>query len=260
VDTIREREFLRPLPVTLLPLEADVLLRLQFLGLRTLGQYAALPSAAVWQQFGRAGKLAHRCAKGKDDRPIIPRWQAPRLAAELEFETPLVDRGRVLAALKRLVSPLLAKLRGNLQACGRLRLTAHLDPGGAREKERVFLAPTAGEGLVTRALGDMLDRLVQSPRVGRLDQSLQSTGLTSVAVALERIQDMVPEQLTLFPLDGGDGGQGKLEEVERYLAARFDEPFLGEPFRRNGRLQRAVLDRPGAPLPEWRVSWQSGGD
>jgi len=65
----QERAFLNPLPMVLLPLDEDALRRLSFLGLRTLEQYATLPSGAVWQQFGRAGKLAHRCARGEDDRP-----------------------------------------------------------------------------------------------------------------------------------------------------------------------------------------------
>ncbi len=77
VDAVRERGFLQPLPVTLLPLAGEAVQRLGFLGLRTLGQYAALPPAAVWQQFGRAGKLAHRCARGEDDRPVIPRGRRP---------------------------------------------------------------------------------------------------------------------------------------------------------------------------------------
>ncbi len=77
VAAVRERAFLQPLPVTLLPLPEDALQRLGFLGLRTLGQYAGLPAAAVMQQFGRAGRLAHRCARGEDDRPVLPRWQVP---------------------------------------------------------------------------------------------------------------------------------------------------------------------------------------
>ena len=112
VDAVRERGFLQPLPVSLLPLAGDVLQRLRFLGLRTLGQYAALPRAAVWQQFGRAGTVAHRCARGEDDRPVIPRRQEAHLAAEVEFETPLVEQARLSAALRRLVSPLAGRAAG----------------------------------------------------------------------------------------------------------------------------------------------------
>jgi protein ImuB len=232
VAAVRERAFLKPLPVTLLPLAAEVLQRLGFLGLRTLGQYAALPPAAVWQQFGRAGKLAQRYARGEDDRPVVSRWQTPRLTAECEFEMPLAERERLMAALRRLISPLLAELRENLQACGQVCLAVGFEDGGVQEKVRTFLFPSANEGLMIRTLGQLLDGLHWA------------AGVVTLAVALEQIQDAVVEQLSLFPQDEREG---KLREVERYLAARFGA----------NRLRRTVLAQPGAPLPEWRTGWLS---
>jgi len=235
VDHPRQRAFLEPLPVTLLPLAEDTLRRLRFLGLRTLGQYAALSPAAVWQQFGRAGKLAHRCARGEDDRPVVARWQSPQLTAEVEFEMPLVERQRLVAALQHTVSPLLAELRERLQACGQVRLTVEFDDGSVQECKRTFLLPVADEGRVVGTLGQLLDGL---------RWTLPATGLT---VALEQVQDVVPEQLTLFPLQ--DEETAKLQQVRRYLAARFGANSL----------RRAVLTQPGAPLPEWRTGWLDEG-
>jgi nucleotidyltransferase/DNA polymerase involved in DNA repair len=231
VAAVKERDFLQPLPVVLLPLAEDVLLRLHFLGLRTLGQYAVLPRAAVRQQFGQAGLLAHRCARGEDDRPVVPRWQAPHLTAEVEFELPLDERERLVAALKCLVSPLLAKLRGNLQACGQVRLVVQFGDGSIQEQERVFLFPVAEEERVVRALGQLLDGL------------RWPSGAVGLAVTLTQIQDAVAEQLALFPLE--DGRDGKLREVQRYLAARFGASHL----------RRAAIVQPGAPLAEWRAGW-----
>ncbi len=67
-------------------------------------------------------------------------------------------------------------------------------------------------------------------------------------MALGQIQDAVAEQLTLFPLE--DDREGKLREVQRYLAARFGA----------NRLRRAVMAQPGAPLPEWRAAWLGGDE
>jgi nucleotidyltransferase/DNA polymerase involved in DNA repair len=238
VDGIRERDFLRPLPVSLLPLQEETLQRLCFLGLRTLGQYAVLPRAAVWQQFGRVGMLAHRCARGEDDRPVVARWHAPQLAAEIEFELPLTEHERLLGAARHLVSPLLVELRGNLQACGQVRLAVHFDDGSIQERERAFLFPVAEEERVVRTLGQLLDGMKWQ------------AAATVLAVSLAQIQDAVAEQLALFPLENERGA--KLREVERYLAARFGTSPLG-----GGRLRRPVLAQPGAPLPEWRIGWQS---
>jgi DNA polymerase-4 len=236
VDGVREQAFLRPLPVMLLPLAGETVQRLTFLGLHTLGQYAALPLAAVWQQFGRAGVVAHRCARGEDDRPVVPRWQAPQISAEIEFEIPLAERERLVAALEHLLSPLLAALRGKLQACGQIRLAVRFDDGSTQEQERTFLLPVTEEGRVVQALGQLLDRM------------RWTSAASGLSVVLEQIQDAVPEQLTLFPLE--DEREGKLRQVERYLAARFGA----------NRLRRAMMTQPGAPLPEWRASWLERDD
>jgi nucleotidyltransferase/DNA polymerase involved in DNA repair len=236
VPAVRERAFLRPLPVMLLPLAEEALQRLCFLGLRTLGQYAALPPGAVEQQFGRAGRLAYRCARGEDDRRVVPRWQAPRLTAEVELETPLVEREPLMMALRHLASSLLAELRGKLQACGQVRLTVCFNDGSAQEGTRTFLFPTAEEERVMRTLGQLLDGM------------RWQAGASALAVALEQIQDAVTEQLTLFPLE--DDRADKLREVQRYLAARFGA----------NRLRRAVMAQPDAPLPEWRAGWRSGDE
>jgi hypothetical protein len=71
------------------------------------------------------------------------------------------------------------------------------------------------------------------------------SGATQLAVSLEQIQDAVAEQLTFFPTE--DPRVQKLHQVQQYLVARFGA----------NRLRRAVLAQPGAPLPEWRVSWLS---
>ncbi len=233
VALARERAFLQPLSVTLLPLGEDVLQRLGFLGLRTLGQYAALPPGAVWQQFGRAGRLAQRCARGEDRRPVVPRSQERQLAAQRQLDDPLADQAQLLALLKHLVAPLLAELRGNLQACGQIRLAVHFNHN-TQEGERTLIFPAAGERRVMLILEQLLIRMNWR------------RGATALEVMLAQIQDATVEQLSLIP--GETERERKLREVQRYLAARFGA----------NRLRRAVLSQPGAPLPEWRVGWLSG--
>src|SRR5437016_2859739 len=53
-----EGKFLAAQPVAVLPLDPDAHRRLRQLGLRTLGQLAALPEEAIVSQFGRAGQDA----------------------------------------------------------------------------------------------------------------------------------------------------------------------------------------------------------
>jgi hypothetical protein len=234
VASVRARAFLRPLPVTLLPLEKDAQQRLGFLGLRMIGQYAALPPGAVWQQFGRAGRLAQRCARGEDDRPVVPRSQRRRLSVHYDLEDPLANEEQLLAVLRHRVSPLLAELHGNLLACTQMRLTVQFADNSTQEGERVFLFPTAGEVRIMLAL----ERL--------LTQMRWQAGATAFEVTLERIQDVVAEQLPLFSAEMER--ESKLHEVQCHIAARFGA----------NRLRQAVLSQPNAPLPEWRVGWLAG--
>jgi protein ImuB len=231
VPAVREVTFLRPLPVTLLPLNEDSLLRLGFLGLHTLGQYAALPPDAVLQQFGPAGKLALQCARGEDNRPVIPRSQEQQLTAGCDCDAPNGERELLLAVLRRLVEPLLRDLRDNLRACGQIRLTVQLVDGSTQEQERTLLQPTSDEKRTLLVLGQLLDAISWT------------TAAMGLQITLERIQDSMATQLTIFPSLGGKEHQ--LSDVQNYLTARFG----------TNRLRRATLEHPAAPLPEWRANW-----
>lgn len=231
VAAARERAFLKPLPIALLPIGDYSLRRLGFLGLRTLGQYAALPLAAVLQQFGQAGKLAHKCARGEDERPVIPRAQERRLVAHWGCEHLLTEREQLLKILRHLVAPLLQELQQNLQACGQVRLTVHFADDSAQERERTLLFPTADEKRTALVLGQLADGMQWR------------MGASALQVTLERIQDSPAEQLTLFPTQTEK--EHKLLEVQSYLQARFGA----------NRLHRAILANPTAPLPEWRANW-----
>jgi hypothetical protein len=151
--------------------------------------------------------------------------------AEDEFELPLTEQERLSTAMSRLVSPLLAELRGSLLACGQIRLTVYFADHTAQEQERSFLIPTSKEGKVLATLRQLLGDM-QWP-----------AGAQALKVVLEQIQDAVAEQLSLFPAE--NERERKLREVQKYLAARFGP----------NRLRRAVLPQPSAPLPEWRAGW-----
>ena len=237
VPIAQERTFLDPLSVSLLPLEQEPLRRLRFLGLRTLGQYAALPPGAVWQQFGRAGLLAQRCALGKDDRPVVSRREMPRLTAHQEYEAPLTDRSRLQVALQRLTAPLSGELREGLRACGLLRLTMRFDNGHTSVRTRTFVVPTSSASRLSGALEQLAFR------------GAWPAPLTALEVALEELQDAAGQMEQLSFLPGEDRRAEKLRQVQRYLTTRFGANCL----------RRAILSQPNAPLAEWRVGWSKAG-
>jgi protein ImuB len=122
------RGFLAPRPVSTLdrPDLADLLVRL---GLRTLGDLAALPAADLATRFGPEGARAARLAAGLDEHPRGARRPPPdlRVAAGLE---PPADRVDVAAfTAKALADELVARLDRLGLACTRLRIEAETDQG-----------------------------------------------------------------------------------------------------------------------------------
>lgn len=108
------------------PALVDLLRRL---GVRTLGEFAALPAADVLARFGFDAALAHRRAAGDDDLPLTPRRLPPDLAVAETFDEP-VDRIDAAAfAARALAERLHAGLAGHGLACTRLGIEARTEAG-----------------------------------------------------------------------------------------------------------------------------------
>ncbi len=82
VEEGQERHFLAALPITHLPdVDPRLALIFQVLGLRTIGQFAALSASAVTSRFGAAGQRLHRAARGNDSCSVVPPPQRPAISA-----------------------------------------------------------------------------------------------------------------------------------------------------------------------------------
>jgi protein ImuB len=97
--------FLAGLDVSTLEVE-ELVDTFRWLGVRTLGDLAALPRAAVASRFGDPGLHAHRIASG-EDRPVVPRRNTEGIVVEEEFEEPLEDFDRAAFAARSLAGSLL---------------------------------------------------------------------------------------------------------------------------------------------------------
>jgi protein ImuB len=122
------RAFLAPLPVATLdrPDLADLLVRL---GLRTLGDLAALPRADLATRFGPEGARAARLAGGLDEHPREARRPPPDLLVAAELDPPADRVDTAAFAAKALADELAARLDRLGLACTRLRIEAGTDQG-----------------------------------------------------------------------------------------------------------------------------------
>ncbi len=120
--------FLAPVPVGVLdrPELADLLTRL---GLRSLGDLAALPAATVLARFGADGADAHRLARGLDERPLATRTPPPDLAVTAQLDPPAERVDMVAFTAKALADELHQRLSSLGLACTRVAIEAETEHG-----------------------------------------------------------------------------------------------------------------------------------
>ncbi|WP_067457356.1 DNA polymerase Y family protein [Actinomadura macra] len=121
-------EFLAPYPLSVLdrPELADLLRRL---GVKTLGDFAALPTGHVAERFGADGALAHRLARGEQPRPLAPLPGAADLSVRDDFDPPAGQAEQIVFAAKRLAGELHEGLAAGGLTCVRLEASVGFADG-----------------------------------------------------------------------------------------------------------------------------------
>ena len=102
---------------------------LRRLGIRTLGDFAALPPADVLARFGFDAALVHRLAAGGDERPLAIRQPPADLDVIERFEEPLDRIDAAAFAARALAVRLHERLAGHGLACTRLGIEAVTERG-----------------------------------------------------------------------------------------------------------------------------------
>lgn len=186
-----ERDFLGPLPVGLLDARlrttdgdagGRLVATLERLGVRTLGELAALPRVAVADRFGALGLRARELAAG-GDQPLRPRRPHEELVEAIGL--PESAAGIQLdRALDLLIERLLANPRRRNRMIRSLRLEARLAGGGSWTARAPMRSATSSPERLALAL---------RPRL---------TGLTAPATALTL------RALELAPAGGAQGTLG----------------------------------------------------
>ena len=125
---------LAPLPLDLLdPNESDnavqmltTLDALRRWGLRTMGEFAALPTDELAARFGATGVALQRLARGIDTRPLVSDPGIPRFVQSMELEWPLEELEPLSFVLARLLDPLAVALERADKGGAAIRLTLRL--------------------------------------------------------------------------------------------------------------------------------------
>ena len=199
--------FLSPLPVQALRDEEVTALLLR-LGIRTLGELAALGATRLAERFGERGARLHRLAAGADSRPVVPRPVDPELAAEIEFDSPLGQSDQIAFAVRQSADRVVLALADASLVCTEVRIDLTDDDEGVAS--RSWLHPTCFEAtdLVDRVRWQ-LEALAQAQTGKEADEAHRFRGIVRVRIAPIAVDDAAHHQPGLF----GSGTDDRLHHA-----------------------------------------------
>ncbi|HEX5980944.1 MAG TPA: hypothetical protein VFY52_07645 [Thermoleophilaceae bacterium] len=223
------RDFLAPLPVALLRTRPELQALpevFERLGIRTLGEVAALPSRAIAERFGHPGLLALDLARGRDT-PLAPRRPPEPVVERLDL--PEAASGQQLErALELLVARVLARRERRGRALRGLAVSARFVAGGTWRTAITLRQASADPERIRLALG---------PKLAELPAPAESLGL----------------EVEAFGPPAQDQGR-LLDEAAAVRRARLGEAVRQARQAAGAEAALKVLDMdPGSRVPERRA-------
>ena len=204
VSDEKAKEFLAPLPLTLLPLEEGRREELEQLGVKKIGQLAGLPGAAVAERLGPDGRRAHSLARGGDTTKVRARRPPAEIAERLEFSEAVGNELTLRRALAALLDRILARSERGGREIRKVALSARLVGGGSWRRTVTLREPSAERGVLRAALG---------PKLAELPAPVLSLGLE-----LLTLSESEGRQLALVPPEGEEL-ETRLQEGLRQVRA-----------------------------------------
>ncbi|CAN5384096.1 DNA polymerase Y family protein [soil metagenome] len=234
--------FLGPLDVALLD-DAPLVTLLRRLGIRTLGDFAALAGDDVRLRFGEPGARLHALAAGRDSWPVAPRTPPDDLDVIIAFE-PALDRvDQVAFGVRAVAEEFIDELTAAKLVCTAVRV--ELDSDNGEQSERTWLHPRSftpgdvvdrvrwqlqGSGVIDAELSAGITRVRISPEavdaIGNHETGLWGSGADErVHHGLSRVQSMLGHGGVLMPSIGG----GRTLGDRQILVAWGDRPVGARP-------------------------------
>lgn len=234
------------------------------LGLRTLGDFAALPAPSVLARFGTDGARAHRVAAGLDELTAAPTPPPPDLVETCELDPPATRVDEVAFVAKELADRLLDRLAALGLSCSQVVVEAETEHGERHSRCWRHEGGLTAAALATRVRWQLdawlTSRATSGPDGGWLSRSPSecdheggasdadpvTAGLTLLRLAPDRVVPATGRQLGLW---GGDAAA--VDRAERVLARL--QGMLG-----HDAVVTAVID--GGRAPAERVRWVPWGE
>jgi protein ImuB len=181
------------------------------LGLRRLGDLAALPVVDVLGRFGHPGVHAHRLASGVDVRPTGTTDPAPERRLDHVLDDPAAQSSAVVFIAKQLADELAGALAADGRVCTRLVVVLESEHGERSERSWYRSAGLSASAMVERVRWQ-LDAWINLPRGS--DQELTG-GVVLVRLVPEEVRADDGVQLGLW------GGQSEADRQAARAIARL---------------------------------------
>lgn len=230
------------MPTRALRLHADTLLLLKRLGLKTVGDLAAVPRLALARRFGRAPLAENPLLRldqmlGHRPEPVSPPEDPPRFMVEARLAEPVQDP---TAHIPELCTRLCQQLAGPGLGARKLRLVIYRSDGEVRHVDAATSAATRDAAHLTRLFD------------GKLDAIDPGFGFDLITLAALQAEQLTTAQAAL---DGRAGPGADLAHLIDRLSGRFGRDRLRRPSLRESHIPErreiwtpAMAGQPRPPL------------
>jgi protein ImuB len=262
-------------------------------GIRSLGEFAALPSDELAARFGQHGIALQRLARGIDPRPLVADPGVPRFVQSMELEWPIEELEPLAFVLARLLDPLSSALERADKAGAAVRLDLRLvdktthsrvlqlpapmrDPRVLRTLLSLDLEshpPSAGIDVVTIEIDPAPSRIVQFSLLERSMPSPETlatlTARLNALVGEDRCGSPVlldshrPDAFELKRFDPDDPSSAKVgRHPSPLILRRFRPPVAVRVANERGRPVHVAIERrgmPGGRVEQFAGPWRTSG-
>ena len=188
-DSLRDK--LSRLSTGLLPCEPKTLAVLNRWGIRTLGELASLPQAALVSRLGQQGRRLQLLARGEADHLLVPEEPEFTLSETTALDNPLTLLDSLLFVLSPMLEAILSKARGRAYALRSVRLTLKLERGQPHSLEVRPATPTQNRELLLKLLN--LELQAHPPPAGIVSVTLNAEAAQPQTAQRGLFQAQFPE-------------------------------------------------------------------
>ena len=165
----QEEVFLAPLPVRMLwGVGKRTELRLQGMGVQTIGDLTRTSPAELSQVFGKNGIDLGRHAHGIDDRPVETEHAVKSISQETTFDRDVADPRRLKETLQTLSTQVAYRLRKVEVCAGTIRLKLRWSDFTTLTRQVSSAEPVNQDGILYATVAELFDEVWQPGRKVRL--------------------------------------------------------------------------------------------